>query len=301
MRFKNLDLNLLVLLSSLLMTRSVSESGRRLNLSQPAVSASLARLRDYFGDALFVTYGRRMAPTPFAVSLAPLVDRAMADIEALVSATTAFEPETSERLFRIGASDYVSLVVVSPLLRRLQRIAPGVQVHTLAPSEVMLQALESGDLDLIITPEEFLSSDHPSQLLFEENHVVVGWAENPVFDQGLTEEVFFNSGHIVVEIGKERRSSFAERHVAKLGRQRRVEVTTASFAVVPWLLPGTRRLAVMHERLARLSMDVLPLKCAPLPFPFPAMRQMVQLHRSREGDPGVIWFLDQLRQVASDA
>ena len=111
----------------------------------------------------------------------------------------------------------------------------------------------------------------------------------------IDEAAFFEAGHIVVEIGKERRSSFAERHVAMLGRQRRVEVTTSSFAVAPWLLPGTDRLTVMHERLARLSMEVLPLACAPLPFEFPPMRQMVQLHRSREGDPGVTWFLDELR------
>jgi DNA-binding transcriptional LysR family regulator len=299
MRFKNLDLNLIVLLSSLLATRSVSESGRRLNLSQPAISAGLSRLRDYFGDPLFVTYGRRMSPTAFVESLAPLVARAMADVDALVSASNAFDPATSERLFRIGASDFISLVAVAPLLRRLKRVAPNVQVHTVAPSELMLRALDLGELDLIITPDEFLSSDHPAQLLFEESHVVVGWDQNPIFEQGVTEDAFFASGQVVVEIGKERRSSFAERHVARFGRERRIDVTTSSFAVVPWLLPGTERLAVMHERLARQSVRVLPLRIAPLPFEFPAMRQMVQLHPSKVSDPGIAWFLGQLRETLS--
>lgn len=301
MRFKNLDLNLLVLLSSMLVTRSVAESGRRLNLSQPAASAALSRLRAYFGDALFVSYGRQMVPTPFAENLAPLVYKALADIEAIVAVTATFDPANTERLFRIGASDYVSLVVVAPLLRRLQAIAPGVQVQTVAPSELMHRALEVGELDFIITPEEFLSPDHPAQLLFEENHLVVGWDQNQRFGETISEAVFFDSGHIVVEIGKERLSSYADRHISLLPGGRRVEVTVASFAVVPWLLPGTQRLAVMHERLARVSMDVLPLKAAALPFELAPMRQMVQMHRAREPDPGVNWFLSQLRESAAEA
>jgi len=296
-RFKNLDLNLLVLLSSLLATRSVSESGRRLNLSQPAVSAGLARLRAYFNDPLFVGAGRGMAPTAFVQSLAPIVARAMAEIEMLAGATAEFDPLTSERAFHIGASDYLSLVAIAPLLPRLRSTAPGVTIHTFPASEQMLQGVETGELDFIITPEEFLSADHPSFLFFEERHVVVGWAENPIFAEGIDERGFFEAGHVVVEIGGGRRRAFAERQLGQMPHPRRIEVTANSFAVVPWMLVGTHRLAVMHERLARLCQKALPLTIAPLPFEFPLMRQMVQLHRSRQADPGVGWLLGALKDA----
>lgn len=297
MRFKNLDLNLLVLLSSLLATRSVSETGRKLNLSQPAVSAGLGRLRDYFNDPLLVSYGRRMAPTAFAQSLGPMVDRAMTEIETLVSATAEFDPAKSERMFRIGASDYLCMVAIAPLLRAIGQEAPGIKINTFPPSEAVIQALDAGELDLIINPEEFLSPDYPSELLFEERHVVVGWAENPLFQTGaIDEEAYFAAGHVAVALGRERRVAFAERHINKLRRARRVEVVAHAFAMVPWLLIGTHRLALMHERLARLYAQALPLAIAPLPFEFPPMRQMIQLHPSREADAGVAWLIAALRR-----
>jgi DNA-binding transcriptional LysR family regulator len=85
MRFKKLDLNLLVVLDALLQEHSVSKAAQRLNLSQPAVSSALRRLREYFADEILVTQGKRMVPTPFALSIAPLVVQILADIEALIA------------------------------------------------------------------------------------------------------------------------------------------------------------------------------------------------------------------------
>lgn len=301
MRFKNLDLNLLVVLSLLLATRSVSEAARRLNLSQPAVSAALSRLRDYFGDPLFVSHGRRMVPTAFAENLAPMVQRVISEVEGVTAATAVFDPATSMREFRIGASDYVCLVLLAPVLRKLQAVAPGVRLQLTPPSELMLRDLEAGDLDVIITPEEYLSPAHPSRLLFEEDHVVIGCANNPIFDGPLTEDKFYDAGHVAVEIGRDRRNSFGERAMSKLQRQRRIEVTATSFAVVPWLLPDTARLAVMHKRLAALATPVLPLSVAPLPFEFPKMKQMMQVHRTRSLDTGVNWLTSYLWAEVNDA
>jgi DNA-binding transcriptional LysR family regulator len=85
MRFKKLDLNLLVVLDALLQEHSVSKAAARLNLSQPAVSSALRRLREYFGDEILVTQGKRMVPTPLAQSIAPQVVQILADIEALIA------------------------------------------------------------------------------------------------------------------------------------------------------------------------------------------------------------------------
>ena len=119
MRFKRFDLNLLLVLDTLLRERSVSRAAEQLNLSQPAMSAALGRLRSYFNDQILVSHGKRMLPTAHAQSLSPMVMKTLADIEALISASTVFDPSTSQRTFRICASDYVTTVLLVPLLEDL--------------------------------------------------------------------------------------------------------------------------------------------------------------------------------------
>jgi hypothetical protein len=87
--------------------------------------------------------------------------------------------------------------------------------------------------------------------------------------------------------------------MGELNRRRRVDIVCSSFLVVPWLLPNTRRLALMHERLAKIMVDKHPLAIAPLPFAFPLMREMVQYHAARAADGGIQWFLQRLLERAA--
>jgi LysR family transcriptional regulator, nod-box dependent transcriptional activator len=297
MRFKRFDLNLLVVLDALLRERSVSRAAERLHLSQPAMSAALRRLREYFNDDILVAQGRRMVPTAHAQGIAPIVEKALADIDALISASTVFDPATSQRTFRICASDYVTVVLLLPLLAELETTAPQLRVEIRSPSPEALPALERGEIDFLLTPEQYTAREHPRQLLFEERHVVVGWKKNPVFRAPLTEEAFFEQGQIFIALSHA--PSFAEQQMGELNRRRRVDIVCSSFLAVPWLLPNTRRLALMHERLAKIMLDKHPLAIAPLPFPFPLMREVVQYHAARETDGGVRWFLERLLERAA--
>lgn len=292
MRFNRLDLNLLVVLDVLLRERSVTRAAKELHLSQPAMSASLARLRRYFNDDILVPQGKRMLPTAHAQNLAPLVAQALADIEMRIMGAAVFDPATSQRNFCLCASDYVSVVLLQPLLARLEREAPGVRIEITTPTPEAIPQLERGEIDFVLTPEQFASNAHPRQLLFEENHVVVGCRDNPLFDEPLTPERFFEQGQVIMGVGHSQ--GFAEREMGELNRKRRIEVVCSSFLAVPWMLPGTRRIALMHERLAQLMITKLPLKIVPLPFEFPSMREMVQYHSARESDSGMQWLLKAL-------
>jgi len=292
MRFKRLDLNLLVVLDALLRERSVTKAARELHLSQPAMSAALARLREYFNDDILVAHGKRMLPTSHAQNLAPLVAQALADIEMRIMGAAIFDPLTSQRTFRICASDYVTVVLLQPLLVHLEQAAPGVHLDIAAPTPDALQQLEHGEIDFLLTPEQFASREHPRHLLFEETHVVVGCQRNPIFQQELTEAVFFAQGQVLMSVGHSQ--GFAEREMGELNRRRRIDVVCDSFLAVPWLLPGTQRLAMMHERLAQLMLHKLPLAIAPLPFAFPVMRELVQYHSAKAGDHGMQWLLQAL-------
>lgn len=296
MRFNGLDLNLLLALQVLLEERNVTRAARRLNISQPAMSAALARLRDYFQDDLLTAHGRQMHPTAQAERLAGPVQRMLADLDALLTSSARFDPATTQRSFRLVASDYISASVIAPLAARLAAHAPRVRIEMMLPCEEAAQLVLQGQADLIITPDDFVDPDQPAELLCEEPQVVVGWRDNAVFRSGLDVESFSRLGHVAVHVGSNQVPSFADRQLERMGFARHIEVTCGCFTLLPFLVVGTARLAVMHERLARQMAAAFPLAIAPLPFDFPVMREMIQYHRVREADEGLRWLKTQLHQ-----
>lgn len=294
MRLDRFDLNLLVALDTLVEERSVTAAAHRLHLTQSAMSGALARLRLAFDDPLLVRHGRGMVPTPAALALAPRVKDMLGRLRQLIEPEQPFDPATSARTFRIVASDYISTVLLAPQIRRLEAQAPQVQVEITLPSESAARMLSNGELDLLLTPEEFVERDHPSVLLFEERHVVVGCAANEALRDGVTQAQFASASHVAVRI--DGRNTYIENELARLGVARRIEVYAPSFMQVPWLIPGTRRIALMHERLARLVSPLLGLVICEPPVHLPAMREMMQFHSARRDDQGLQWLMDELRQ-----
>ncbi|WP_442680891.1 LysR family transcriptional regulator [Sphingomonas sp. ASY06-1R] len=297
MRLSNFDLNLLVALDVLMTERSVTRAAARLNVTQSAMSASLKRLRQAFDDELLILHGKTMIPTPRALALAPEVADAIARLRGLISMTGGFDPLTSERRFRVAASDYITTVVIVPLLQQLERDAPHVRLDITLPKDNTSDRLANGDFDLSITPIEFTDPRHPTELLLEESHVVVGWNRNPLLDQPLTLDAFMNAGHVAVHI--DGRNAFIENTLEQLGLTRRVEVNAPSFIQAPWLLPGTMRLALMHERLALLIGPSLSLRVAEPPFAIPKMREVMQYHSTRAKDEALAWLRCRLRRIAA--
>ena len=299
MRFNGLDLNLLLALQVLLEERNVTRAARRLNISQPAMSAALARLRDYFQDDILTAQGKQMVPTAQAQALAEPVRRMLGELDHLLTSTAVFDPLSSRRTFRLVASDYITASLLGPLMPRLAHIAPHVRLELMLPCEEAAQLMMEGQADLVITPEDFLDPDQPAELLCEERQVVVGWKDNPALRTALSAADFERLGHVAVHVGSNRVPSFADRQLERMGSQRRVEMTCGCFTVVPWLLAGTQRLAVLHESLAAQMATQFPLATAPLPFAFPVMREMIQYHKTRESDAGLRWLRQLLRSEAS--
>ncbi|WP_010545070.1 LysR family transcriptional regulator [Sphingomonas elodea] len=298
MRLDRFDLNLLVAFHTLMEERSVTRAAERLHLTQPAMSAALRRLRESFNDPLLVANGKQMVPSPHAEELAPRVAEIVGNAQALISSSTLFDPQTSRRHFRIAASDYVTTIAVQPLLAELAQQAPGIRCSVIPPHPGITEQMERGQVDCIISPEQFQGQGHPTELLFEEEHVVLGWSENPLFAKPITQEDYDAAGHVVVELSNT--PAFAEQFVRARGDTRRIEVTVSSFTLVPWLLPDTHRIALVHARLARLFIGKLPLAMAPPPFPLPRMREMIQFNRARATDRGLVWLREGLRRHAGN-
>jgi len=292
MRLDHFDLNLLIAFDVLIQERGVTSAARRLNLTQSAMSAALKRLREAFADDILVQHGRRMVPTPGALSLAPHVAAAVLNLRGILASGMRFDPRESRRRFRIVASDYVTSILIGPALPALQRAAPHIQIEITLPTSNSLAQLDDGEIDLIISPDPFLSPDHPRELVFEERHVVVGCARNPALQRPMDSETFYRSGHVVVSVSRD--GAFIDNFLREQRQQRRIEVICAAFTQVAWMLPGTTRIALMHERLARDLAPHLSLTYCEPPFPLPVMRELMQFHSARATDRGLSWLREQL-------
>lgn len=301
MRFNGLDLNLIVALDAVLDEASVTKAAERLNLTQPAISSALARLRDYFGDELLMQVGRKMMPTPYAETLRPLAARLLREAQLLVASSSGFDPVTSERRFRISASDYIVTVLITPLLSRLASIAPKIGLDIVPTGPQLLELLDRGTLDCVISPEAFLVHSHPSEVLFDDQHVIVGWAGNPALAGEVDLDTLLELGHVATSIGPAANLSFARQQLHPYRERLRVEVTVPNFSAIPALLIGTRRIAVLQERLARAFALTMPIAIRPLPIDMPPLREVVQFHSTRTNDMGLRWLIDRLKEEAGES
>ncbi|MBS0482069.1 MAG: LysR family transcriptional regulator [Proteobacteria bacterium] len=298
MRFGRLDLNLLVALDALLTERSVSLAADRLCLSQSATSSALGRLRDYFGDDLLVVKGRHMILTARAEELIEPVRAVLEQIRSTIAIAPPFDPATADRQIRIMASDYTTQVLLAEALAQLAIDAPNLRFEIQPMSTNPVEAIERGFVDFLITIDFAVSADHPSQVLFEDDYVVVGAADNPAMQGEMTRERYFSLGHVAARFGRAQMPAFEEWFTRRQKQQRRIEVVAPTFLSLPGLVLGTSRIVTMHRRLAQQVVDTFPLVMRELPFQIPPIREVVQWHLTNSNDRALRWVVERLEAVA---
>lgn len=298
MRFNKLDLNLLVALDAMLTERNISRAAERQHLSQSAMSNALARLRDYFGDELLVQVGRRMELTPRAEALREAVRELLVRVETTIAVQPEFEPDSSDRVFRLFVSDYTVFVLMPHVLALAAAQAPGLRFDLLPQMDQPHRALERGEIDLLIIPQGFCSAEHPSEVIFEDHFDCVVWQGSATAAEPLTLERYLDAGHVVVRTGRTQQS-YEEEFLKTLGIARRIEVTTTSFVAPPHLVVGTERIATVHRLLASSAARHLPLARVAPPIEIPPLQQAVQWHKYRSDDPGLRWVRGLLAEAAA--
>ncbi|WP_226017015.1 LysR family transcriptional regulator [Novosphingobium sp. FKTRR1] len=301
MRFQRLDLNLLVALDVLLSERSVSLAADRLCLSQSATSSALGRLRDYFGDELLVVKGRTMVLTARAEELIEPVRLVLEQIRTTIAIAPDFDPASCDRFIRLMASDYSTQVLLAGALAMLEAEAPNLRFEIQPMGDNPGDALERGQIDLLLTVDYVISPDHPSQVLFEDDYVVVGDAANPALQGEMTREKYFALGHVTARFGKSRTPAFDDWFVRRQKTQRRIEIVAPTFLSQPGLVLGTKRIATMHRRLATQVVANLPLALREVPFDIPPIREVVQWHISNNNDRALRWVVERLAAFAHES
>jgi len=209
-----------------------------------------------------------------------------------------FDPSSSTRKFRVLMSDYVETVLMTAALPRIEQFAPGIRLEFISNVEGGMNALDRGEIDLSIVPSIRVGAEHPSELLFEDEFTCMVWSGNTRVKSAISLDEYLAMGHIVVRFGKHQElTTFDEWFMERFGHERRVEIVTTAFNLVPQLLVGTQRIATLHRRLATLYKRYLPLKLVKPPFEIATFQESMQWHKSRDRDPGTLWLRSLLRSA----
>lgn len=296
MRFKNLDLNLLVALDTLIRVRNVSRAAEEMFITQSAMSNALGRLREYFNDPLLIQVGRAMELSPLAASLELPLRDIIVRIESAVVSTPSFAPEEATRSFSFVVSDYTLISIMPAILERIARRAPGIRIELKPQQYYPHLLLERGEADFLIAPTMFCSTNHPMELLVEEEFCCAVDANGPFADGPLTEADFLSAGHVMM-CPPNGGISFAQQALEQAGAKVRLEVTSYSFSSLPFLVRGTRRIAVVQKSLGQLLVKAGGIRIVEPPFALPAMSQSLQWHDYRTRDPALTWIREQVRKA----
>ncbi|MFM2342426.1 MAG: hypothetical protein RLZZ592_2079 [Pseudomonadota bacterium] len=292
---KTLDLNLLKTFDALMDERSVTRAAARLALTQPAVSGMLVRLREAFGDPLFVRSSRGVVPTARAEALAPAVRQVLLEVAAMLQ-PLSFDPATAELTLTVAATDYALRVVVLPWLAVLRAQAPGLCVAVQPVDDLHVAAqLERGEVDLALTTPEAAPPSVHARPLFDERYVCVARAGHPAMAAGaLTLDAFCALDQALVSYGGSPFEGVTDRALAALGRQRRVVASVGSFLMLPELLRRTDLIALAPARLIEGERDLV--SCA-LPLAVPGFTKLAVWHERRHRDAGQRWARERLFEL----
>ena len=284
---RTLDLNLLKALDALLDERNVTRAAARLALTQPAVSGMLMRLRESFDDPLFVRTQRGIVPTLRASEIARPLKQILSDVETLLQPTT-FEPSTAAFTLTLAATDYALQAAVVPFLAKLRRVAPSIRVATRPVEDDRVQAqFERGELDLaLMTPEATLPDLH-ARHLFDESYVCALRADHSDAAAGaLSIDRFCALDHALVSYAGEGFWGVTDDALTKIGRQRRVALSTTSFTVLAEILRTTDLIAVVPRRLVAGAEGLVTFEP---PVEIPGFAKLAVWHERTHRDAGHQW------------
>lgn len=290
-RLATTDLNLLVAFDALVAEGNVTRAAERVGLTQPAMSHALARLRKVVGDPLFLRTPQGMTPTPRAVELVEPVRRALAEIERALHQPHRFDPAGAQRTFTLACVDFGSLVVLPPLLARLRKEAPGVDlVVRQLRNESIEKQLADGDVDLAISV--LYGQDDAwmvSRRLFDDRFVCVLREGHPALAAPLDLDAFCALDHALIA-PRGRRGGFVDTALARLGRRRRVALAIPHFLAAPIVIAGSDLILTLPERIARSFAAMLPLRIVDPPLEVEGFTMSAYWHELAARDTAHAWL-----------
>jgi DNA-binding transcriptional LysR family regulator len=292
----SLDLNLVVALRALLEERNVTNAGRRIGLSQPAMSAALARLRRHFGDDLLSREGGHYELTALGLALLDRTATACDLLERVFGSQTDFDPAREEHEFTLISSDYAVAVFGAELARTVHAEAPGIRLRfKQAPTEIIDN---TGSLlstaDGLLMPHGIISG-FPTVELYRDRWVYLVADDNPEVGEHLTLDDLARLPWVTYQRTYD---APAARQIGMLGIEPHVEVSVDSFQLMPFLVAGTRRVALVQGRLAELLGGLAPVRVMEPPYDAVPLQETLLWHPVHTHDAAHIWLRETAARVA---
>ena len=296
MHIKDIDLNLLRLFDAVYRTRNVSRAAELMDLTQPAASQGLTRLRLLIKDPLFVRAGGGVQPTPKADRLADAVRSALATLEQALNESALFEPLQSRKVFRIHMSDIGEARFLPELMVALRKLAPGVRIETSpVASGDMAQALDSGRIDFAFGFLPMVKDTQRQQLL-KDRYIVLLREGHPFVRRRRSGQALLDALR-QLEFVAVRTHSDTLRILQMLQLDDRLRLTTEHFMVLPSIVRATDLAVVMPRNIAKIF--AADGGYALIEPPFPLRDFTVSLHWSKrfEADPGNRWLRGVIEEL----
>jgi DNA-binding transcriptional LysR family regulator len=295
MNISSVDLNLLLVLHTVLTEKSATKAARKLHVTQSAVSNALARLRRELGDPLVVRHARGLSPTPRALAMQADLQRVVDGVSSILAEPQRFDPSTTTREFTIACADYYGVVLCPPLVSALRTRAPRATLRLL-PLEKLANDGLATNIDVHVGMPPRVPSGCKSSALFMDRFVCLTRASGKRAARMSMKE-FLAASHLRVQVLDNTRDTIDDL-LAKKGHARNVVLTVPHFSLVPLVVARTGYVATLSRRLAETYADVLPLCLREPPFSLPARSAQMVWHERTDTDEGARFFRGLLREVA---
>jgi len=275
--------------------RSVSRAAERLGRTQSAVSHSLSRLRDQFGDPLLIKGGVRMQPTAIALELIEQARPMLRGLQRVLSPRYVFDPLSSQRVFRVAAPDFM-LTLFAELLAQLRREAPGVSTEWTAPREPTLLDVAEGQIDVAIVP----SGIRLPEGVAGEAVGALGWRcygrkNHPAFARW-NRQTWTKWPHLVVRVG-DTLTSPVNVAASAAGLERRIAGWVPHFSAIAPVLATSDLLATLPVIAMTETTHAYELESRKVPFPIAPLPHVMVWSTTRSRDPAMTWLRERLRPI----
>ena len=310
MNLTQIDLNLLVYLDTLLRERNVTRAAKKLGMSQPALSSGLKRLRELFADPLLIRTSEGMVPTERAAELEPQIREILAHIEKAVEPNAEFDPMTSERVFRIMASDYAEMTIMPSLLSYLRHNAPGVILDILTPSDVSFRDVDLGKVDMVINRFDSMPLSFHQGTVWKDDFSCVLLADNPVADD-FTLDNYLAAKHIWVSktgmgvgVGinpaNTDKLGWVDQALAKIGKKRNIRVFTRHYNTAVHLALQDDLIATLPSLALTSIASPKAFKILAPPFEIPPMELNIAWSPLLQHNAGHRWMRRLIMQIGGE-
>jgi DNA-binding transcriptional LysR family regulator len=297
------DLKLLAVFSQIYQDRKVSLAAEHLGLSQPTVSAALARLRRMLNDELFIRTPRGMQPTPLAERIAVPIGRSLADIRQTLESQLSFDPSTAQREFALAMTDIGEFHFLPGIVARLEATAPAVTISTVRGTAVNLKSeMESDRVDLALGTLPDLVNGFHRRTLFAQRYVCLYRSGHPMAARPGDASLYAACEHAVV-VSAGTGHGHAEQLIERSGLRRRIRLRVPNFVALADVLEATDLVATVPEAFAQRSVRHFDLASSAPPVELPPIEIALYWHAKRHRDPANRWLrqliVQQFRRSAA--